>query len=797
MAECRTYIADNQATNKRLKLSREDEETGTVRWVDHEGFTQLIQKYEGFALGLIRICEIIAAHPSREEVNRILGPISDALADNPEDRVFVITGEHDLAELIELQLNRVRTILCQVYDIASILQLSTTHKTVPSTVDYDISTENILTLQKVKAFLSAPALPTVCHEILKLGNELDLMPTPLFDHLILDLDAILNQLPAPSYVLSSEFHEKLQNIFPPPPRTDLKTRFLIPGSFPDVDGPEPELESAQPQDETHQTEPASEPTKQSLPGTELASPEHASPVQTIAPLENTSPTVQDISHSVQSITSPEHVSQDRIVQSDSAESHPILRNKDEASLSPRAHYIAEFSVKEPLGSDDARKLRSILKSRRKPTPKGPREHRLPKTVRFTSSTYSPSPLSRFGLNVRRVGPNRIAPMSARRPSPATPVEPEAAERGDSTTTSPVSVPTVEPEDIERGDIDYFTWLSMRARARAALNPEEKTEPDHDARIAELFDLPSVPLRISDATRVGLELQKEEAALQAAEEARQKAEAERLAAEETARRVLEERLATSGGLRLPARPFITEVSAEWTNRAHAALRVSHTTTLATTREGVDLRRHDFAKVVPPTEWLNDEIINGSLNWLDHAINSAAGIKDVRRLTRKCLSMSSFFFKRLQEQGVSGTQRTLRRCGVEKNNMLDVDTILLPICEHSHWTLLVIRPSKRTVAHMDSMNPRGTQSYIDKALEWIKDFLGDMFVEDEWKVIRHESPLQTNGYDCGIHTITNGMCLALGLSPVDCYTPADMPQQRIRIACMLLNGGFKDDFDLRVF
>ena len=211
----------------------------------------------------------------------------------------------------------------------------------------------------------------------------------------------------------------------------------------------------------------------------------------------------------------------------------------------------------------------------------------------------------------------------------------------------------------------------------------------------------------------------------------------------------------------------------------------------------MRRHDFAKVVSSTEWLNDEIVNGSLMWLDQAINSAAGIKDVKRATRKCLTMSSFFFKRLQDQGVARTQRTLRRYGVEKRNFLDVDTILLPICERAHWTLLVVRPSKRTVAHMDSLNSRGNPAYTNLAVSWLKDVLEEKFIKDEWKVIFHEAPLQNNGHDCGVHTITNAMCVALGLSPVDSYTASDMPAQRIRIACMLLNGGFKGEFDLRVY
>jgi Ulp1 family protease len=89
------------------------------------------------------------------------------------------------------------------------------------------------------------------------------------------------------------------------------------------------------------------------------------------------------------------------------------------------------------------------------------------------------------------------------------------------------------------------------------------------------------------------------------------------------------------------------------------------------------------------------------------------------------------------------------------------------------------------------------YTNLTLAWLRDVLGPKFEEDKWKVIRHDAPRQNNGYDCGVFTITNAMCIALGLSPIDSYREEDMPAQRIRIACMLLNNGFSGDFDLKVY
>ncbi|KAI9898139.1 hypothetical protein N3K66_006499 [Trichothecium roseum] len=326
--------------------------------------------------------------------------------------------------------------------------------------------------------------------------------------------------------------------------------------------------------------------------------------------------------------------------------------------------------------------------------------------------------------------------------------------------------------------------------------EEKHATAHET-ILEIFTHPSdKPLAISSEQQASILREKEEEEARIAEELRKAEEEARRIAEEEAKRQLKERLALSGGLRLPNQLFVAPLSAEWEAKAKHTVHASHTTTLATTNEGVELRCHDFAKLVQETEWLNDEVINASLNFLDSSINLAAGIKDVKRNTRKCLAMNSFFYKRLKDHGVKGTERSLRRYGVERRNILDIETILLPICENSHWTLCVIRPAARTVAHMDSLNPRGSPVVTQTALSWLEEFL-EKFDANEWKVVVHDAPRQTNGWDCGVHTITNAMCVSLGISPIDCYSSTDLPLQRLRIACVLLNQGFKDDFDLSVF
>jgi Ulp1 family protease len=82
----------------------------------------------------------------------------------------------------------------------------------------------------------------------------------------------------------------------------------------------------------------------------------------------------------------------------------------------------------------------------------------------------------------------------------------------------------------------------------------------------------------------------------------------------------------------------------------------------------------------------------------------------------------------------------------------------------------------------------------ALAWMSDYLGDLYTAQQWQVMVMKTPQQTNGYDCGVHVITNGICVALGLDPLSSYRVEEMPLQRLRIAGMLVNGGLDGDFDL---
>ncbi|KAM0352851.1 hypothetical protein ACHAPU_001733 [Fusarium lateritium] len=777
IAEFRSYLSENQFSNKRIKIGASSDDTACenvgntgdseLRWVDRNSLTNLMEDYKTFSKSLAKVWECLE-RGTREEANKDLAPLSTNIVDNNDRAVLYSNQGHDFTEIFALQLRRIFQYMDKVYEIGIIIKIRDSHEFVPPVLDYGLFPEFVANLKSIKHFLSGPALPVVCNDILRKHGEHKWEVSQSFlDRIVLDIKAILRNLPAPSYVDSQEYRDRLQAMFPTPPRTDLKTHFLLPGSFPELD------ELKDPIKEHTKSQVAQPLVKQAPAEVVLAESAPESPRPTITRPQYYKKDFLRVDLAQKSISqiSSEDYRQTFYEESDE---HRVIKDK----------YITEFEPKFPLSSNEAGSLRSILRNRRKHpskvTPKRLGIMRRPKVVNFVEGTVSPKPRTHLGLDVpKKINYNRQT-------GEALPPTEDFQEQRPSWARRWLNLPTTQVEEQRKESI----FASSASTKNLRRHLEKKDGLDPDARIKELFALPSMRLPISDDSKAGIEFKVQEAKQKAAEEAR-------LAAEEKARQELEARLARSGGLRMPNGRFIAPVSTDWHKKALDTLRAAPSASLAKSAEGVDLRRHDFAKVVAASEWLNDEIVNASLVWLDRAINSAAGIKDVKRSTRKCFTLGSFFFKRLQDQGVQGTQRTLRRYGVEKRNFLDIDTILLPICEHSHWTLLVIRPSKRTIAHMDSINSGGNSSYTNRAVAWIKDVLEEKFNLDEWKITLHEAPLQNNGHDCGVHTITNAMCVSLGLNPIDSYTASDMPKQRIRIACMLLNGGFTGDFDLRVY
>ncbi|ORY64216.1 uncharacterized protein BCR38DRAFT_343254 [Pseudomassariella vexata] len=236
--------------------------------------------------------------------------------------------------------------------------------------------------------------------------------------------------------------------------------------------------------------------------------------------------------------------------------------------------------------------------------------------------------------------------------------------------------------------------------------------------------------------------------------------------------------------------MTGVNAEWENRIVAAQRGIKLEAKAHV-ESVQLNEEDFSKLVNDRAWLNDNCVAAPLLLAAFAINNAAGIK-FKVDPPKVVTLNTFFFQQLLKS-VANKERMLKRTwGLTPQNFLDVETIVVPICSSSHWNFVLIRPSRREIAFVDSFHKTG-EVFLDKVTEFIKAFLGSGYKEEEWKTVHFRVPSQHNGYDCGMFTITNAVYIALGIDPSN-YKEPDLRIHRQKIAAILLNGGFTGEFDL---
>ncbi|UNI16222.1 Ulp1 peptidase [Purpureocillium takamizusanense] len=779
-------------SNKRLRIEAPD---ATIpRWQpSEEALKTMVLDKEEFAKTLFRIGTVVEQSDAVSMNRRLRFLRPSLLCLNGESQSLSPDQQPDLVGPFLVQLLNCISVCNGIYSVNEFFKLRRNHQSLQETaIDYGMTAEGIQKIELARAFMAAPALPATCNEVLQLiGVHLSqLLPKDEFDTILLDLRAVLAHLPMPSFVVSKRYHKQMRVFFPAPRRSISDWDWPIPGSF-----PRDELES-------HEQD--------------VAAPQPAPPSETsVAPIASPQPQIRrsDMSGTnrmradlLEAKISDMSESEFRAAFYHESEQHRLIKQK----------YVRKFQPKEP--SQDAKPLGSILKNRerlpKQKTPKRLRMTRAPKIVRFKEGTLSPQKRSHTGLDVpRRPGCKR---KNGGRVHPITPMH-----RPDTRPNIFVRNVAVSDGDVEEREVETPARLRYSRRVLAD-KAEQKAEAD--ARIKALMDLPApAGLANSETVSIVVERLKTEEARKAAEKAQreeeERKEARRLAreaaeakrqAEAEIKRVEEEKwkaeekrrreefirnIDQHRQLRAPKTPFITAPGAQFMAKANNILTGTNTSGIfVTTPEGGTLRKHDFVSVIPSTNWLNDEIINGSIVFLDRSINEAAGIKDFKQQTRKCLALNSFFFKSLLANGNKDVLRKLKRHGVDKHNFLDLETILMPVCSGNHWTLIVIRPMMRTIAHMDSLNPAGNQHYVDVAMNFVRFVLEDNYEESLWKTVRHDAPRQTNGYDCGVFTITNAICLALGLSPIDSYSATDMETQRKRIACILLNRGFHGDFSV---
>lgn len=212
-------------------------------------------------------------------------------------------------------------------------------------------------------------------------------------------------------------------------------------------------------------------------------------------------------------------------------------------------------------------------------------------------------------------------------------------------------------------------------------------------------------------------------------------------------------------------------------------------VATSLTGDEICQKDIITCVRPLAWLNDEIINSYLGFLVQylrELNGNLGPKDKPRFH----SFNTFFYSTLRDKGYSGVARWARRAKIGGQDLLNVDTVFIPVHEINHWTLMVVRPADRTIEYFDSLGSAGA-GQVSRIKKWLHGELGEQYKEEDWTALASSSSQQDNMSDCGVFLLMNAKAIALGIEPT-AFGPSHTALLRRKIVAELMNGGLHGEF-----
>jgi len=279
------------------------------------------------------------------------------------------------------------------------------------------------------------------------------------------------------------------------------------------------------------------------------------------------------------------------------------------------------------------------------------------------------------------------------------------------------------------------------------------------------------------------LEEEAAAqLRRVEEERQRLE------EERAKKEVEER---------KKRTIVTELTKEWKNKLNEAMATKN----MQKDIAPNLTRKDFGTLLPQSTrldgigWLNDEIVNSYLTAIVTKALAKQGYKKGAEEVPKYHAFNTNLYNNYTKKGYKSVERWAQRAKIGGKRFLNVHNCLIPINNRSHWTLLSISGTERTIRYYDSLYNDPDQ-YTAFALAYLKDMLGQHFLLEEWTIIDASSAQQANGVDCGVFVCMNALALALGREPLTAFSSQDAEAARQLIAATLLNGGFEGDFNIEL-
>lgn len=261
----------------------------------------------------------------------------------------------------------------------------------------------------------------------------------------------------------------------------------------------------------------------------------------------------------------------------------------------------------------------------------------------------------------------------------------------------------------------------------------------------------------------------------------KAEAARLA-----------QLVKSGGRRKLKGKLITPPPPHWLAKIKEAWAMPEKKELSRPAGGDFITPYDLNTLLKPKKYLNDKVILSYIQVVAQLANQRAN-KAGKGVVPKVFALDSIVYGGWQE--AYETDRDILKVGcplkrraylTEPRKLFELETLICPVNENSHWTLLVISPKSRKIEYIDSFGTKSPK-HIAVAKHYLQAFLGPLYKEEEWRVVETVSPRQHNGYDCGVFVTTNAECIA-GDVDILCYAEADLTTERYRIAAVLLNEGF---------
>ncbi|KAL4983825.1 hypothetical protein BDW68DRAFT_27960 [Aspergillus falconensis] len=244
-----------------------------------------------------------------------------------------------------------------------------------------------------------------------------------------------------------------------------------------------------------------------------------------------------------------------------------------------------------------------------------------------------------------------------------------------------------------------------------------------------------------------------------------------------------------GRQIPEGVAVRPLTDNWKARLKELKKKAHWVEVATTPSGESLTRDDIETCLTPMAWLNDEVINSYLGLIVSHMrheNGNAGRHDKPRYH----AFNTFFFSNLRDKGYDSVRRWAKRAKIGGKDLLNVDTVFIPVHNKAHWTLIVVKPSARTIEHFDSLGSL-SRRHVETVKNWLRGELGDLYDDSEWEVLPSASPQQDNGSDCGVFLLTTAKAVALNIEPL-AYGARDTPLLRQKIVAELMNGGFEGDF-----